>query len=168
MKRIFMAFFTVAFLLLCPVVRSQEFSKEALNDVFLTTEGKDISFAQVLETHKGKTLFIDVWASWCKDCLESIPGLRKLKDRYTDVTFLFLSLDRSVEGWHKGREKHRLDYGEHYFIKAGWKGSAFCKDIELDWIPRYLVVSPEGKIVLYKAIETDDESLINTLNQTIQ
>ena len=160
-----MALFVMGFLLTCPVVHSQEFSKEALSDVFLTTDGKDISFAEVLEKYKGKTLFIDVWASWCKDCIESVPGLRKLKEQYTDVAFLFLSLDRSVEGWHKGREKHQLDYGDHYFIKAGWKGSAFCKSIELDWIPRYLVVNPEGEIVLHKAIETDDKQLINTLNQ---
>ncbi|MBC9797056.1 TlpA family protein disulfide reductase [Sinomicrobium weinanense] len=146
--------------------QTKEFSKEALEDIFLTTDGQDITFSEVLEANKGKTLFIDVWASWCKDCLESIPKLAELDTKYEDVTFVFLSLDRSVEGWERGREKHRLDYGQHYFIKAGWKGSPFCKSIDLDWIPRYLVVNPEGKIELFKAIETNDTQLINTLNHT--
>ncbi|WP_240642988.1 TlpA family protein disulfide reductase [Sinomicrobium pectinilyticum] len=167
MKKNFMVVFFTAFTLVLSA-QSKEFSTKALKDVFLTTEGKDITFSEILEANKGKTLFIDVWASWCKDCIESIPALKGINEKYDDVTFIFLSLDRSVEGWEKGREKYHLDYGQHYFIKAGWKKSPFCQSIKLDWIPRYLVVNPEGKIELFKAIETDDTQLINTLNQTIQ
>ncbi|MGS2760673.1 TlpA family protein disulfide reductase [Sinomicrobium sp. M5D2P9] len=167
MKKNFMVVLFTAFTLVLSA-QSQEFSKEALQDVFLTVEGKDITFSEILEANQGKTLFIDVWASWCKDCIESVPKLKEINTKYDNVTFVFLSLDRSIEGWEKGREKYRLDYGQHYFIKAGWKGSPFCQSIELDWIPRYLVVNPEGKIELFKAIETDDTQLINTLNHTIK
>ncbi|WP_268223027.1 TlpA family protein disulfide reductase [Sinomicrobium oceani] len=165
-KKIMVVLFTAFTVVLS--AQTREFSGEALTDVFLTTAGKDITLSEILEANKGKTLFIDVWASWCKDCIESVPKLKTLHEKYEDVTFVFLSLDRSVEGWEKGLAKYELNYGQHYYIKAGWKGSPFCKSIKLDWIPRYLVVNPEGKIELFKAIETDDTQLINTLNQTIQ
>lgn len=165
-KNVLTVFFTVVSLAL--YAQTREFSEEALQDVFLTTEGNDITFSEILDANKGKTLFIDVWASWCKDCLESIPELKEINARHGEVTFIFLSLDRSVKGWERGRKKHKLDYGQHYFIKAGWKKSPFCQSIELDWIPRYMVVDPEGRIALSKAIETDDTQLINTLNQTIK
>jgi hypothetical protein len=42
---------------------------------------------------------------------------------------------------------------------------AFGKSIALDWIPRYMVVNKEGKLVLFKAIETTDERIIEVLNQ---
>jgi hypothetical protein len=39
---------------------------------------------------------------------------------------------------------------------------AFAKAIDLDWIPRYIIIDKTGKIVLYRAIETDFEK-INTI-----
>ena len=78
---------------------------------------------------------------------------------------MFLSVDRAQDKWKGGIEKLGIESGDHYFITAGWKGSTFCSSIDLDWIPRYMIVSPEGKITLFKAIETNDKELINTLNK---
>ena len=39
----------------------------------------------------------------------------------------------------------------------------FGKAVKLNWIPRYMVVDKTGKIALFKAIEADDEKLIETL-----
>ena len=39
----------------------------------------------------------------------------------------------------------------------------FGKSIDLNWIPRYMVVDKTGKIALYNVIEADDEKLIKTL-----
>jgi hypothetical protein len=35
--------------------------------------------------------------------------------------------------------------------------------IDLDWIPRYIIVDKTGKIVLYRAIETDFDKINETL-----
>jgi hypothetical protein len=42
------------------------------------------------------------------------------------------------------------------------KGS-FGKSIDLDWIPRYIIVNKKGGISLYRAIETDFELIQKTL-----
>ncbi|MGK0385630.1 MAG: thiol-disulfide isomerase/thioredoxin [Patiriisocius sp.] len=130
------------------------FPKEALDDVFLSLEAEDISFSSILEAHKGETIFIDVWASWCRDCIEGMPTLKKLQKEYPEATFLFLSLDRSEESWKRGIKKYSLE-GNHYFVSSGWKG-AFGKAIDLDWIPRYMVVDTTGTISLYRAVELND------------
>jgi hypothetical protein len=44
------------------------------------------------------------------------------------------------------------------------KGS-FGKSIDLDWIPRYIVVNKKSKISLFRAIETDFELIQKTLNE---
>jgi hypothetical protein len=44
----------------------------------------------------------------------------------------------------------------------GMKG-IFGKSIDLNWIPRYMVVDKKGKIALFRAIEADDTKLIETL-----
>lgn len=147
--------------------QQDEFTGEALQDIFVDMEGNDILFASVLEKHKGKPVFIDVWASWCGDCVKGMPGVKKLMSEYTEVQFLFLSLDRTQDRWKRGIERFGIEGGDHYFIKAGWKESTFCSAIKLDWIPRYMVIDSNGKIIVFKAIKTNDQNLINTL-KTLQ
>lgn len=138
------------------------FSSDALEEKMTTQDGKDMSFSKILEKYKGKTILIDIWASWCPDCIKGMPNVKELQTTYKDVVYLFLSLDRAEDSWKKGIAKYEVN-GEHYYIKKGWKDSKFCSDIELDWIPRYMIVDKTGKILLYKAIEANDKQLITTL-----
>ena len=141
--------------------QNKTFSEAALNEKFLSEDNTEIKFSEILQQYNGKTVFIDIWASWCKDCIAGMPKVQKLRKENPDVVFLFLSLDKETESWNHGIKKNGV-IGENYFIPAGWKG-AFCSSIDLDWIPRYMVVNPEGEISLYKAIETNDENLLKAL-----
>lgn len=140
-----------------------QFSKDALNDTFITLEGEDITFKSILEKHKGKTIVIDVWASWCGDCLRGMPKVKKLQSEYKDVVYLFLSLDKTQKAWKKGIKKYNVE-GNHYFMQSGWKG-AFGDFLNLDWIPRYLVINKAGNIEIFKAVKADDNKLVNALKK---
>jgi thiol-disulfide isomerase/thioredoxin len=37
-----------------------------------------------LNDYKGKTVLVSFWASWCRPCLEEMPSLVKLKEKYKD------------------------------------------------------------------------------------
>lgn len=129
------------------------FSEKALNDTFITLEGESIPFKQILEEHKGKTILIDVWASWCKDCITGLPKVKELQETNQEIAFVFLSLDKSIPKWKNGIEKYQLE-GNHYFMQSGWKGD-FGKFLKLNWIPRYLVVDANQNISVYKEIEVN-------------
>lgn len=137
------------------------FTQSALNDTFIDYNGQNIKLKNILENYKGKTIFIDVWASWCRDCIEGLPQLERLQKENKEVVFLFLSLDKDIPRWKRGIEKHQIK-GEHYFMKSGWDG-AFGDFLELDWIPRYLVVDKAGAIKVYKSIKLTDNKLLNAL-----
>ncbi|WP_026450618.1 TlpA family protein disulfide reductase [Aequorivita capsosiphonis] len=158
MKLLFLFFLFVSFAQAQP----KTFSEAALNDVFLSENNKEISLSEIFQQYKGKTVFIDIWATWCKDCIEGMPKIEKLQKENPEIVFLFLSLDKELESWKHGIKKYNVT-GENYFISSGWKGP-FCSSIDLDWIPRYMIVNPKGEISLYKAIVTDDENLIKELN----
>lgn len=145
----------------CAQKEETSFKKEGLENVMVTTENKPISFEEILKKYVGKTIVIDVWASWCSDCVKGMPKVKELQEKNPEVTFLFISMDKSYESWLKGIEKYEVR-GEHYLTADGMKG-VFGKSINLDWIPRYMVVDKKGKIALYKVIEADDEKLIKTL-----
>ncbi len=137
------------------------FSEAALNDTFITLTGESTTFKDILEAHKGSTLVIDIWASWCKDCVGGMPKVKALQKEHQEVTYIFLSLDKSQEAWKKGIEKYSV-VGGHYFMQSGWKGP-FGKFVNLSWIPRYMVVDKDGNIKLYNAVEADDQKIKDIL-----
>ena len=154
-------------LLICTLGCAQKeetaFKKEGLDNVMVTTENTPITFAEILKKYEGKTIVIDVWASWCSDCIKGMPKVKSLQEKYPDATYLFISMDKTYDAWLKGIEKYDVK-GEHYLTSDGMKG-VFGKSINLDWIPRYMVVDKTGKIALYKVIEADDQKLFNTLDK---
>jgi len=143
-------------------VEPKVFSEKALADVFIDTEGNNIAFSKILEIHKGKQIIIDIWASWCKDCIKGMPKIKTLQNNNKDSVFLFLSLDKNIVAWKKGIEKYNVE-GQHYFMKSGWKGE-FANFLNLDWIPRYLIVDKKGNIKLFKAVKADDKNITQILN----
>jgi thiol-disulfide isomerase/thioredoxin len=50
---------------------------------------------------KGKVVFIDMWASWCKPCRAEMPGLISLYKKYKNKGFVVIaiSLDEHKQEW---------------------------------------------------------------------
>lgn len=161
MKKIFLTLFICSITLSCTAQDKVNFTPKALSDSFVNMEGKPVLFKEILEGLKGKTAVIDIWASWCRDCIVGLPNLKKLQNDYPDITYVFLSLDQNERAWKSGINRLRLK-GEHYLVNKGWN-SDFCKSIDLDWIPRYIVVGPDGTMKLFKATKSSDLSIIKAL-----
>lgn len=145
----------------CSNAQKVEFSKEALEEKIITVNQNEISFQEVLNQNKGKVILIEIWASWCGDCVKAMPKLKEIQSNNSTVSYIFMSMDKTYEKWTDGIEKHQLK-GSHYLINGGMKGN-FGKALDLDWIPRYIIIDRTGKIVLYRAIETDFEKINTTL-----
>lgn len=133
------------------------FSVDALNDTFINFEGESVSLKSILEGHKGKTVLIDVWASWCRDCIVGLPNLKAIQNEYTEVVYLFLSMDKTQKSWKNAIKKHDIE-GEHYFMPSGWE-SPFTEFVDLDWVPRYMIIDTEGTIKLFRAIKASDPKI---------
>jgi thiol-disulfide isomerase/thioredoxin len=140
-----------------------EFSKESLTAKLTTVDKKDISFEEILKQNEGKVVVIEVWASWCSDCVKSMPQVKELKEQYPDVAFVNLSCDKTFDAWKTGIEKHDVT-GENYLIKDGMKGE-FGQSIKLDWIPRFIVLDKKGNIALFRAIEKDFDKIKETIEK---
>lgn len=139
------------------------FSKASLKEKVTDVDGKELQFTDVLKKHEGKVTVIEIWASWCSDCVKAMPKVKEMQAAYPNVDYVFISMDKAFDKWKAGIEKHQL-VGDQYWVndEKGMKGS-FGKSIDLDWIPRYMIIDKEGKITIYCAIETDFDQLIATL-----
>ncbi|MNQ03846.1 Thiol:disulfide interchange protein TlpA [compost metagenome] len=145
----------------CSNAQKSAFSKEALAETLLAADGSQIAFQDIIKKHEGKTIVIEVWASWCGDCVKAMPKLKELQANNPDVAYVFISMDKTADKWKSGIEKHELK-GDQFMANDQMKG-VFAKAIDLDWIPRYIILDKTGKIVLYRAIETDFDKINETL-----
>ena len=146
----------------CSNAQKTVFSNNALTEKITTLDGNQIAFQEVLNQHKDKTVVIEIWASWCGDCVKAMPKMQELQAKNPNISYIFISMDNTVDKWKAGIEKYKLK-GDHFLANDGMKG-AFGKAIDLDWIPRYMIIDKTGKIILYHAIETDFEKINTTLN----
>jgi thiol-disulfide isomerase/thioredoxin len=159
MKKLILLFAIMALNLSCN--GQEKFSDQALAENLTDLGNNNTNLNRILMLHKGKTVVIEVWASWCSDCVKNLPKIKEMQGTFTDVDFVFLSCDKNVEAWKKGIEKHQLN-GDHFLIPEGMKGN-FAKSIDLTWIPRYIIIDKTGKIALYNAVETDNEKVIELI-----
>lgn len=140
-----------------------DFSKKALNEKLETIDGNKIKFKDILKQHKGKTVVVEVWASWCGDCVKAMPKVKEMQAQNPNVSYVFISMDKTIEKWKTGIEKYEIK-GSHFLTTNGMKGE-FAKALEIDWIPRYIIIDKKGGITLYRAIETDFEKINDILKR---
>jgi len=161
MKKIALFVITSLCFLGCNKDIPNQFSEAALNEQMIDLNGRSVIFESILEKHRGKTVLITIWATWCRDCNEELPRVNEFQRLENEVDYVFLSLDRSIENWKQGIKKFNIK-GDHYFLPSGWNGP-FVEFIDLDWITRYMVVDPQGQIKVYKAVKVNSNVIRESL-----
>lgn len=162
MKKIVLSMMVALASFACSNAQKKEFSKESLINKLITIDNKEVTFESVLYKHSGKVTVIEIWASWCSDCVKAMPKVKEMQASNPNVDYIFISMDKAFDKWQTGIEKHQIK-GDHYWATDGMKGN-FGKSIDLDWIPRYIVIDKKGKVVIYRAIETD----FDTINEQLK
>lgn len=69
-------------------------------------DGKIVS----LSNFQGKIVYIDLWATWCKPCLEEFSHLESLKEDFKkeDIAFISICKDDKKENWRKMVSNEKL------------------------------------------------------------
>ena len=119
-----------------------------------------------LDSFKGKFVYIDVWATWCKPCIVEIPALKKLEKQYhkKNIQFVSISIDdeRTAGSWDKAKTKWQKMVAKKNLtgsqLFAG-KDLEFMKDYQVSSIPRFILIDPKGNIVNSNAPRPSDPSL---------
>ena len=99
---------------------------------------------------KGKVVYIDVWATWCKSCIMEFPYYKQLQSELegkNDIEFLFVSVDKDAKSWESflqekatpsGKQIRELDGANHDLVQESYK---------MWGVPRYILIDQSGRIV---------------------
>lgn len=128
-------------------------------------KGQDINGKTFsLKDFNGKYLYIDVWATWCGPCKREIPFLKELEKKFKgkNITFLSLSTDQNKVDWENRVKSGELS-GTQLLIGQGCQ---FQKDYNINGIPHFILLDPDGKIVnasMIRPSSPDIEKVLNAL-----
>ena len=111
-----------------------------------TPEGKTL---QLSKFAKGKTVVLDFWASWCRDCRKDAPEVVRMYEKYRQhgIEFLGISMDTDVEAWKKAIGQFGITYPQASELKK-FKETDIAKAYGVNWIPSIVVIGPDGQVKL--------------------
>tara|TARA_B100001142_G_C14346037_1_gene660027 strand:+ start:4066 stop:5292 length:1227 start_codon:yes stop_codon:yes gene_type:complete len=130
---------------------------------FSYTDKDSVEFS--LSNFKGNLVYIDVWATWCGPCRAEIPSLKKLELEYheKDITFLSVSVDNDRAAWLEMIKEKEL--GGIQLWADGW--SKITEDYAIFGIPRFMLISREGKIISNDAPRPSSDKIRTLLESNI-
>ncbi|HZP80991.1 MAG TPA: redoxin domain-containing protein [Chthonomonadaceae bacterium] len=99
-----------------------------------------------LNDYKGKILLVDFWATWCKPCVETMPEMQKLQEKYAakGLVVLGVSIDeKGVKAVRPFVQKRKFTYP---ILLDGGDRPAW-REFGVKSVPALFLVSREGQIV---------------------
>lgn len=108
---------------------------------------KDLESKTVrLSDFTGKVVLLEFWATWCTPCIETIPVLIRLQEKYQDrgFTIVAVSLDSGPDIG-TSLSDFRSEYSLNYPILIG--NDEIKKAYKLISIPTSFVISRDGVIM---------------------
>ncbi len=110
-----------------------------------TIEGKEIRLSECVK--KGGLVLLDFWGSWCIPCIQEMPLLKELHEKYgkKGLVIIGISLDKDREKWQNSLEKYK-PIGIQVSELKGWE-SASRNDYGVQAIPFTLLIDGSGKII---------------------
>ena len=130
---------------------------------FVTTALNKDTFS--LKSFKGRYVVIDVWATWCGPCRVQSPNFARLAEQYTspNLAFVALSIDDNKWAWQNEASERSFRVLE---LHSNDK-NLFRKAYGIEYIPRYIFIDTEGKIINAQMPEPGDPLFEDILRREV-
>jgi len=116
-----------------------------------------------LDDLKGKYVYIDVWATWCRPCLAQIPALKELEKEYRGKNIEFVSISTDKPDKHEAWINMINAKGMSGIQLYAGTDQSFQQAFQINSIPRFLFIGPNGEIINSNAPRPSQKDAIKAL-----
>lgn len=104
----------------------------------LTLDGQPTN----LQALRGKTVFFNIWATWCPPCVAELPGIQALYEKVDrqKVAFVLVSFDRNP------KKAQAFVRRKGYTVPVYFPAAPLPPAFDSQAIPTTLILTPDGRI----------------------
>ncbi|WP_455672966.1 TlpA family protein disulfide reductase [Phocaeicola sp.] len=114
-----------------------ELGKACVDGDLYDTDGKKYN----LKDFKGKYILVDFWSIYCGPCVYALPAMEKFFDAHRDkLVMISLSVDKD-RSWKTSSYSQKITW---HNLSDGGGYSGLAASYEVNSLPTYLLISPEG------------------------
>ncbi|MCP5248017.1 MAG: TlpA family protein disulfide reductase [Candidatus Accumulibacter sp.] len=119
---------------------------------------------QALAQWRGKVLVVNYWASWCKPCVEEMPALSRLQERYAaqGVQFVGIGIDE-VDNMRRFVKATPVTYP----LLVGPREASETPGLQVKALPYTVVIGRDGRFASSRLGRLDEEKLQPILDRLI-
>lgn len=124
---------------------------------------KDLNAASInIDSFKEKVVFLNVWATWCKPCIQEMPSIEKAQNilRNKNVVFLLASAE-TIEEINTFRKLHSYPFNYVQIQNS--------EDLGINGLPTTFIFNKKGKLIFSESgyRKWDDKTNIDTILKII-
>ncbi|WP_394972807.1 redoxin domain-containing protein [uncultured Croceitalea sp.] len=118
-----------------------------------TPDGSKLS----LSDFKGKYVYLNFWAHWCKPCIDTFPKLEEIYAIYNkhDFEIINISDDPNEELWKAALKEHDLPWSQVIVDLKKEQSAKITETYNVNYLPTTFLIDKEGKILAQDMNESD-------------
>lgn len=102
-----------------------------------TIEGETLA----LDQYKGKTIFINFWATWCRPCITEMPSIEKAQQKFKGENLVILMVSNEP----RSQIKSFIDTHNYQFKYA--QLDMPLEQLNIQGLPTTFIINPQGQLV---------------------
>ena len=123
----------------------QQSANKTKTNIYELSGASEKLMDSIIAKYKGKVVFVDFWATWCRPCLQAMAESESVKNEFEnkDVIFLYFTDPSSPKkAWEQ--KIYKMGGEQYYVTKEEW--SYLAKAYDFHGIPHYLIYDKNGML----------------------